>query len=144
MSRKELIEDDASQYDSINARLRRLESHAPEDPHYVGTTGEPAFQNSWTNFDAAAPPAGRAAYFYRHNGRVHMGGVIMGGANGATAFTLPAGYRSLLSSATLVVNASGAAAYITVGSDGSVTPFNLTGSSVTTYCFLEGASFRHA
>lgn len=144
MSRRELIEDDASQYDSINARLKRLEQGIPEDPHYVGAAGEPAFQNSWVNFDAAAGPTGRAASFYRHNGRVYLGGVIKSGASGTIAFTLPVGYRpmSQTPNTDLVVSASGGPALTSISpTTGEVKIF---GPDVATFCFLEGSHFRHA
>lgn len=145
MTRSILVEDDPSQYDDIIRRLRRLEQGIPEDVHWVGAAGEPAFQNSWVNYDAAAGPVGRAAFFYRYNGRVYLGGVIKSGANNTTAFTLPAGYLPFLQgSSAFAVTASLAAANIAVLPSGDVNPSNQPGSSVTTWCHLDGVSFRHA
>lgn len=144
MSRKILVDDDAAQYDSINQRLRRLEQGIPELPHYVGTAGEPAFENSWSNFDASPAPVGRAAFYYRHNGRVYLGGVIDGGASGSTAFTLPVGYRPPIVAVSLPAVASTDLALIGILADGTVRPTNQGSSAVTTWCYLEGVSFRHA
>jgi hypothetical protein len=145
VTQKQLIDDDAAQYASILERLRRLEQGIPEDPHFVGAAGEPAFQNSWTNFDAAVGPAGRSAFFYRYNGRVYLGGLIKTGANNTVAFTLPDGYWPLLQGAAVSpVIASGGTAFVSISPVGAVTPVNQTGSAVTTFCYLEGVSFRHA
>lgn len=60
-----------------------------EDPHYVGTAGEPAFTNSWVNETLTN------AYFYKDGmGRVHIAGLIKSGL-GLAAFTLPVGFRPL-------------------------------------------------
>lgn len=146
MTRKQLVEDDASQYDSIQERLRRLEQGIPEDPHWVGSTGEPAFQSSWVNFDASPGPVGRGAFFYRHNGRVYLGGVVKSGANNTNIFTLPVAYRPLLGtgSSLFVVHASGGSAQILITTTGNVQAQNYTSSTITTWVSLEGVSFRHA
>jgi S-layer homology domain len=62
-----------------------------EDFHIVGTAGEPAFQNGWHN----APFGGATAGFFKDAlGIVELkGNIIVNGVGGATAFTLPAGYR---------------------------------------------------
>lgn len=89
MSRKQLLEDDASQYDSINLRLRRLEQGIPEDFHYVGVAGEPAFQNSWVNFGGAY----QTVAFRKDRGAVYFVGTARSGALSSTMFVLPAEYR---------------------------------------------------
>ena len=63
----------------------------PEDVHYIGATGEPAFENSWANVGGATDePAG----FYKDPfGRVYLIGLIDTGSTGTVAFTLPEGYR---------------------------------------------------
>lgn len=58
--------------------------------HNVGDPGEPAFENSWVNFDT------RVAKFRKlSNGMVILQGVIRDGtvSGAAPAFTLPVGYR---------------------------------------------------
>lgn len=144
--RKILVDDDAAQYDSINQRLRRLEQGIPEDVHYVGDAGEPAFQNSWVNFDSGlANPsgAGRNAGFYRDRGRVYLLGVICAGASGTVAFTLPDGYRPLIVASAAPVAASIDLANIDILADGTAKPTNRGSSVVSTWVYLDGVSFRH-
>jgi hypothetical protein len=63
-----------------------------EDIHVVGTAGEPQFQNNWHNFGGNSSKAG---FFKDALGIVHLKGTLSGpsGTSGATAFTLPEGYR---------------------------------------------------
>jgi hypothetical protein len=141
VSRKVLIDDDAAQYANLELRLKRLEQGLPENMHFVGAAGEPAFQNSWVNYDTSP---GRSAFFYRDRGRVYLGGVIKTGASNTVAFTLPVGYRPLIGNVSFAVNSSGAAAQVSIDSSGNVTPINWTVSSVAAYCFLDSIDFRHA
>lgn len=62
----------------------------PEVWHNVGAAGEPAFQNSWAVYNVAwTPPR-----FKKDTARnIHVQGMIAGGANNTTMFTLPAAYR---------------------------------------------------
>jgi hypothetical protein len=88
------------------------------DPwHYIGTAGQPAFQNGWTNLGA-----GSAACSYRKDpmGRVWVRGLAQGTSN-VVAFTLPVGYRPLANYSFDNLQAGGAAGtYVTVGTDGTV------------------------
>jgi len=62
-----------------------------EEPHVVGDSGEPAFENSWVNYDTASF---RGARFWKDPmGIVHIEGLVKSGTVAATIFTLPAGYR---------------------------------------------------
>jgi hypothetical protein len=64
------------------------------DPwHTVNAAGEPAFQNSYNNYDAANYPA--AAFRKDPLGKVQLRGLLTTGTASAAAFTLPAGYRPL-------------------------------------------------
>jgi hypothetical protein len=94
MTRKQLVEDDASQYDSINQRLRRLEQSIPEDPHYVGASGQPGFLNGWTNLGGGWQTL---RYWKGTSGVVYVQGAVTGGALGPVGtgdvFLLPVGYR---------------------------------------------------
>lgn len=67
-------------------------SRTGETIHLVGSGGgEPAFVNSWTNFDTSTyAPCG---YTKRPDGTVYLQGLIKDGTVGASAFTLPSGYR---------------------------------------------------
>jgi hypothetical protein len=63
---------------------------APEAWHEVGSAGNPAFQNGWTNYS----PSGNSAGYYKDRlGFVHLKGMIKNGTMSQTAFTLPVGYR---------------------------------------------------
>lgn len=62
-----------------------------ESPHVVGDSGEPAFQNSWVNYDTTAF---RGARFWKDPmGLVHIEGLVKSGTVPGTVFSLPAGYR---------------------------------------------------
>lgn len=74
-----------------------------------------AFSNSWVNFGVSNV----AQYRKDHSGRVYVRGRIKSGTLGATAFTLPVGYRPTES--VVVPDVSNAAfGYVTVASDGAV------------------------
>ena len=63
---------------------------APEAWHEVGSAGNPAFQNGWTNYS----PSGNSAGYYKDRlGFVHLKGMVKNGTMSQTAFTLPVGYR---------------------------------------------------
>lgn len=109
----------------------------PEAPHFVGTAGEPAFQNSWVNFDAGAS---RRAAFYKAFGRVWLEGCVRGGATGTTIFTLPAGYRPVSPAGTASsfgVDSNGAFGRVGAWDDGRV--ILLSGAA---YVFLDSVNFR--
>jgi hypothetical protein len=59
--------------------------------HFIGATNEPAFANSWVNYDSST----YAALKFRKtfDGTGEMFGCIKDGSNQARCFTLPAGYR---------------------------------------------------
>lgn len=118
-----------------------------ETVRYVGVGSNPAFQNAWANLDAAAGPTGRAAGFYRHNGRVYLTGAIQSGAPAVAAFTLPPGYQPLQQTDTAMavpVVASGGIAQLNIRVNGEVRPTNVGATNVATTTFLDGVSFRHA
>jgi hypothetical protein len=58
--------------------------------HIVGTAGEPAFENGWTNTGLGFETAG---FYIDSMNVVHLKGLLNGGASGTDAFHLPAGYR---------------------------------------------------
>lgn len=102
--------------------------------HLVGAPGEPAFQNSWTNFGGANPAAAFRKY---PDGTVRIRGMVKTGASGTTVFTLPVGYRPLTDHAvvTLAATASG---YLTVFTNGTVVLNNyLAGSAVSTWTYID-------
>jgi hypothetical protein len=67
---------------------------AMDSMHLISGVGEPAFQNSWQNFDATTYAAGgRSARFWKDRGHVYLAGIVKSGTIGSTIFQLPAGYR---------------------------------------------------
>jgi hypothetical protein len=58
--------------------------------HYVGDPGEPAFGGTWTNHGSSWQ---RARFRKDAFGVVFISGLVTGGADVTTVFTLPAGYR---------------------------------------------------
>ena len=94
--------------------------------HEIGATGEPAFQNTWSNTGAAATAA------FRKNilGAIEMKGRMTSPAGGGTGnatvcFTLPEGYRPTVTRRMLGVGNSGAGnplpAFVSVASTGAIT-----------------------
>lgn len=122
---------------------------AMDNVHYVGGSGEPAFQNGWVNYDNGAAVPGsitqRSASFRKDPlGKVSLFGTIRSGANGTVVFTLPSGYWPKAGSKAFTVFAAGGAGYVDVGGNGNgtVTVFNLTaGTNVAGYVFLDGVEF---
>lgn len=118
-----------------------------EAPHYVGGSGEPAFQNSWVNNDNNLPSPGggtnRDLCFWKDSfNEVRFEGVIKSGANSSVVFVLPSGYRPGRMNVTMVISASGGLALLIVSSNGDVVLSNIGTSSVTAFAQVDGASFR--
>jgi hypothetical protein len=91
-----------------------------EDPHLVGTAGEPPFQNGWQNIGGGGSEAG---FFKDALGIVHLKGNLIGPTSGSAAFTLPEGYRP---AELLLLPAAGAgpvAANLVLQTDGRLQPF---------------------
>lgn len=94
-----------------------------EDWHYVGESGEPAFENDWEN----SPTQPALAFRVREAGIVDVQGSIINLVDPTdTVFTLPAGYRP--SSQTFIIAAGVVGATTTVpfvvsiGTDGVLVP----------------------
>jgi hypothetical protein len=104
--------------------------------HAVGSSGEPAFANSWVNFDAATYHA--ASFMRDALGFVHVRGLVKTGTVGTTTpiFTLPAGYRPTRQVG-FATSSNGAFGALIVKADGSVCV--AVGSS--TNCYLDAISF---
>ncbi len=91
-----------------------------DDWHEVGASGEPAFQNSWVNFDSNSASA---AFRKDGEGTVHIKGLVKGGTLSNAVFTLPVGYRPLKIAHTPVISSDTAApARMQVNPDGTVVP----------------------
>ena len=111
---------------------------APDDWHVVGDAGEPAFQNSWVNFDAGGT---REVSFTKRNGFVSLRGVMKSGTVNTTAFTLPAAYcHDEGGDIAFPVIAGGAFGFLVIGENGNVKL--QTGSNA--YVFLYGVTFAAA
>ena len=99
-----------------------------------------SFQNGWTNYGGL--PQTQVSYMKDSMGFVHLQGVISGGTNAATAFTLPAGYRSSTYRSFLVCNSltdSGYATWINLPyNTGAVT---ITSPSGASWVDIGGISF---
>jgi hypothetical protein len=136
--------------------IARADAFAIDRWHLIGATGEPAFVNSWTNFNASPDHAAR---FCRIGGFTVLAGIIKGGTSSVRAFDLPAGLRpdglycapASGQGPRYVVAASGGAAVVDIyglvsaapANAGAVVPIDLPGSAVATACYLDGVTFRH-
>lgn len=120
---------------SVDPLIQQLQGKvAGEEWREVGAAGEPAFANSWVNYDGSR----ESAAFYKLGDRVYLKGVIKNGsAVNTTAFTLPVGYRPA-KELWFAVMSNGAIGRLEVGADGAVRP--ATGS--TAHYTLDGVSFR--
>lgn len=63
----------------------------PGDWHYIGETGEPAFENSFTAFSSISPGYSKAG-FRKVGDYLEIVGLYIGSAS-TTMFTLPVGFR---------------------------------------------------
>lgn len=94
----------------------------------------PTFTNSWTNYGGDYAPAG----YYKDKDRVFLQGLIKGGTVGASAFTLPTGYRPSKRKI-FTVNSSNSFGRVDILSNGNVF---IDGMCSNAYVSLEGISFR--
>ncbi|MGH9961575.1 MAG: hypothetical protein ACREBC_31365, partial [Pyrinomonadaceae bacterium] len=93
-----------------------------ETPHNVGDPGEPAFQNSWVNFDTANWQQLR---FWRDPlDNVHVQGLIKSGFLGTTVFVLPTGYRPAVAPPPFAVDTNTGFGRVDVAATGNVSPFS--------------------
>jgi hypothetical protein len=114
--------------------------------HFIGAVGEPTFAGTWVNLDnnAAVPGSAtqRAAGFRKDAfGKVRLTGVIKGGSNGQTMFTLPAGYRPRTSELSQITYASLGLAALSVSSAGVVAATGVASGNITTWIYLDGFEF---
>ena len=97
----------------------------------------PTFVNGWQDY--GAPYSAR--YYKDTNGRVHLKGLVKGGAAGTVAFTLPVGYRPDNYLYLVVANGSGSSSFnrAYIAGTGEVTPAQAT---YTGWVSLDGISFN--
>ena len=91
---------------------------APEAWHEVGSSGEPAFQNSWVNYYGGTTYD--TAAFYKHNGIVYLKGLVRSGTLNTTIFTLPVGYRPDLRQMFVAIQGTNGSVRLEIRSDGTV------------------------
>lgn len=117
----------------------------PEAWHEVGTSGEPAFGTSWSNYTTFATSA---AFYKDPFGVVHLKGWVTNG--GATfqqiIFGLPEGYRPTKTTCIGSVDQSATpprALAVCIGASGAVQePYNFGGGAVLIHVALDGITFR--
>ena len=106
--------------------------------HEIGTSGEPVFQNSWTNYGS---PYTVAAFYKDPYNVVRLKGFITGGTStdGTVVFTLPEGYRPSERIVLTTENSGWNPMSIDVYQNGEVKIYNVTNNSWIT---LDGLAFR--
>jgi microcystin-dependent protein len=110
---------------------------SPEAWHTIGSAGEPAFQNSWTNY-GSAPSVSVAAFYRDPLGVVYLKGVVKSGTVGSVpVFTLPVGYRPIERRSYAVLS-NGALAIALVQPNGQVQVVSGSNNDVS----LDVISFR--
>ena len=72
---------------ALDSRVDALEDY--DSYHVIGQPGQPAFENSWVNYDITSY---QAASFWKDRNMVHIAGLVKSGSS-FTVFTLPSGYR---------------------------------------------------
>ena len=93
----------------------------PEEWHYVGEAGEPAFLNSWANTTGSDYPA--MAFRIREAGVVDIQGVVTAPGTFASIFVLPSDYRPTTLATIPVAYRSGGIFYgsvVTVETSGAI------------------------
>lgn len=106
----------------------------------AGDTGwtDVTFENGWANFDSSWMSG---QYKKTADGFVHLRGMISSGTAGATAFTLPSGYRPL-ERTMVIAQANSGSCRVDIISDGTVRPRVVDGpGDPNTWVTLEGISF---
>jgi hypothetical protein len=118
-------------FNMLLARIVVLEADAVEDWHVVGTDSEPAFVNSWVNYDTVTPDCS----FRKHKNIVYLKGLVKSGSSGQI-FTLPAGYRPAENN-DFPITSNDLFGGLAIGSDGTV----VAGPYDNTWVSLSGISF---
>lgn len=130
---QEFADNVQQNFDALAINVQSVTEGTSEPWRVVGAAGQPAFQNSWVNYDAS-----HQARFYKDpSGVVRLDGTIKSGSvGGFAAFVLPAGYRPVQEQP-FAVPSNGAFGILLVEPTGEVYPF--VGSNVA---FNLPCSFR--
>lgn len=102
--------------------------------HVVGDTGEPAFENSWVNYDPSILAS--ASFSKDAHGVVRLRGCVKSGAFDARIFTLPTGFR-VNKVISFVCNSNSAVGTVNIDPNGAVRP--IAGSNE--FFYLDNISF---
>ena len=90
--RQDIVRMQQQPTQAINELLARVAALEKTDPwHFVGTDGEPAFENGWVNHGGASEPD--VAFCLVDSRFVFFDGIAKSGTITAAMFTLPTGYR---------------------------------------------------
>jgi len=112
--------------------------HTPTEPtRFVGTPGNPDFENGNTNDNTGAS----VGFFKDQFGVVHLQGDVQPSNSANVIFTLPLGYRPDMNGAAgpqFLIRADGGAGVVEVDSDGQVRVLN----SFTSRIEINGITFR--
>lgn len=106
--------------------------------HYVGTAGEPAFLNGWSNWG----DIWMRVAFWREGETIHLQGLARAGTQQSTIFTLPPGYRPAEGSHHATLSALGLGD-VHVFNDGRVNHRDALGNDPN-WLSLDTVSFRRA
>jgi hypothetical protein len=79
------IPDESQRIAGLARGQRRIERRGPGRWHLVGSSGEPAFENSWANVGGTTVPC---RFRFGLNG-LEIQGAVTGGSNSDPVFTLP-------------------------------------------------------
>lgn len=102
----------------LERRMQQVEPGIyPEEWHYVGNPGEPAFQGAWVN---ASAPYDSLGFMLDADGFVHLKGAVTGGSTSSVVFTLPASYCPPATIKIAIIQQSSADS-CTIATNGNVT-----------------------
>ena len=116
---------------ALDSRVDALEDY--DSYHVIGQPGQPAFENSWVNYDITSY---QAASFWKDRNMVHIAGLVKSGSS-FTVFTLPSGYRPPFAEFFPAATDTGYGSVV-VGADGHVSLI----SGGTGWASLSPISFR--
>ena len=122
---------------NIETRLNNLEKalFPIENWRYIGESGQPNFENSWTNYNTSTH---QSCAFYKDSfGIVRLKGAVSTGTISSSIFTLPVGYRPLKSINQTVLS-NGAFGIIQINSSGTV----ICTTGTNTIVSLDNIAFR--
>jgi len=123
-------------FDELKAKTDYLS--APDTSwKYIGATGQPAFSNSWVNYETSESSFYAAAFYKDALGFVHLRGIVKNGTVNTAMFTLPTGYRPLRQIG-FAVNSNNSFGNYRIASNGQA--YLESGSNV--FVFLDNIHFK--